>query len=187
MNKRRDTMRRTWLAIGLTLAVAALAAGAIACGSSKKSTTDATATPGAGDTPAATEAGNGSPGNAQSEVSVTLVEYQVKTNVESVPSGSVTFEARNIGGAEHALHVFKTDLAPDALPTMADGSVDEEAAGLTMVDHVTGIQPQQSKSLTLDLEPGTYVLVCNVVQQTADGQTISHYEKGMHVAFTITE
>ena len=179
-------MRRTWLALGLVLALTALAAGAIACGSSKKSTTEATATPGGDSTPEATEASTEPAGNAQSEVSVTLVEYQVKTNVESVPSGSVTFEARNIGGAEHALHVFKTDLAPDALPTMADGSVDEEAAGLTMVDHVTGIQPQQQKSLTVTLEPGAYVLVCNVVQQTATGEPIIHYEKGMHVAFTIT-
>ena len=179
-------MRRTWPAIGMVLAVALLATAAIACGG-KKSSTSATATPGGNDTPAATETSPAPPGNAQSEVSVTLVEYQVKTNVESVPSGTVTFEARNIGGAEHALHVIKTDLAPDALPVNADGSVDEEAAGVTMAGHVTGIQPQQEKSLTVELEPGAYVLVCNVVQQTAGGESISHYKQGMHVAFTITE
>jgi len=179
-------MPRTWLAIGLVLALTALAAAAIACGG-KKSATDATATPGAGDTPMAMETSSEPVGNAQSEVSVTLVEYQVKPNVTSVPSGSVKFEARNIGGADHALHVIKTDLAPDALPTMADGSVDEGAAGITMAGHVTGIQPQQQKSLTLELEPGNYVLVCNVVQQTATGEPIIHYERGMHVAFTITE
>jgi len=171
-------MRRTWPAIGMVLAVALLATAAIACGG-KKSSTSATATQGGNETPAATETSPAPPGNAQSEVSVTLVEYQVKPNVDSVPSGTVTFEARNIGGAEHALHVIKTDLAPDALPVNADGSVDEEAAGVTMAGHVTGIQPQQ--------EPGAYVLVCNVVQETAGGESISHYKQGMHVAFTITE
>ena len=183
MNGGKINMRRNWLAIGMIIAVVTLMTGAAACSSSKKSSSTPTPTTSMNEMP--TAGGQTPAGSAQSEVTVTLVEYQMKPNVESVPAGSVTFNGKNIGGAEHALHVFKTDLAPDALPTKADGSVDEEA-GVEMIDHVTGIQPQQAKSLTVNLAPGTYVLVCNVVQ-TTNGVTISHYEKGMHVAFTVTQ
>ena len=184
-------MRRRWLAISLVMATAALMVGAVAC-SSKKSTTNPTptkssATAMAHETPTAeaTAMAGKTPASAQSEVAVTLVEYKVVPVPASVPAGSVTFNAKNIGGATHELHVIKTDLAPEALPTKADGSVDEEAAGVTMVDHVTDIAAGSEKSLTVTLEPGTYVLICNVVQTTS-GTTISHYAQGMRVAFTIT-
>ena len=178
-------MKQSWLAIGLLLAMAALMIGAVACGSSKKTTTNPTSTKSSSKTPSATS-GKTPGAAAQSEVAVTLAEYQVKPVPTSVPAGSVTFKARNIGGTEHELHVIKTNLQPDALPKKADGSVDEEAAGVTMVDHVNNIAASSEKSLTVNLEPGKYVLICNVVQ-TTNGQTVSHYAKGMHIAFTVTQ
>jgi uncharacterized cupredoxin-like copper-binding protein len=185
-------MRKRWLAIGLVMATTALVGGAVAC-SSKKSTTSPTSTKSgptamAHETPTAevTAMVGETPGSeAQSQVAVTLVEYKVVPVPTSAHAGSVTFNAKNIGSATHELHVIKTDLAPEALPTKADGSVDEEAAGVTMVDHVTDIAAGQAKPLTVTLEPGTYVLICNVVH-TTNGTTISHYERGMRVAFTIT-
>jgi uncharacterized cupredoxin-like copper-binding protein len=177
-------MRKHWLAFGLVIAIAALMMGTVACSSSKKSS-NATPTTSSAQTPTA-GAQTPTGGNAQSEVTVTLVEYQMKPNVTSVPAGSVTFNGKNIGGAEHSLAVIRTDLAPEALPTKADGSVDESGTGVTLVDQVTGIKPQQQKSLTVKLQPGNYVLICNLVP-TANGQTISHYAKGMHVGFTITQ
>jgi uncharacterized cupredoxin-like copper-binding protein len=177
-------MGKRWLAISLVIATAALMIGAIACSSSKtKTTTSSTPTTSSGKTPVQTA--SKTPGGAQSEVAVTLVEYKVVPVPTSAHAGSVTFNAKNIGSATHELHVIKTDLAPEALPTKADGSVDEEAAGVTMVDHVTDIAAGQAKPLTVTLEPGTYVLICNVVH-TTNGTTISHYERGMRVAFTIT-
>ena len=182
-------MKRNWMVMGAILMVAVVMIGAVACSSDnkKKTTTKPTATKSANATAVSTKAGE-TPrgGNAQSQVAVTLAEYQVKPVPTSVPSGSVKFEAKNIGGTEHELHVIKTDLAPDALPTKADGSVDEEAAGVTMVDHADNIAAGSEKSLTADLTPGKYVLVCNIVQ-TVNNQTVSHYAKGMHIAFTVTQ
>jgi hypothetical protein len=178
-------MRKHWLTISLVIAVAALMTGAIACSSSKtKTTTSPTPTTSSSETPVQTA--SNTPGGAQSAVTVTLVEYQVVPKPTSVPAGSVTFNANNIGGAEHSLAVIRTDLAPEALPTKADGSADESGTGVTLVDQVTGIKAQQQKSLTVNLAPGHYVLICNLVL-TANGQTISHYANGMHVAFTITQ
>ena len=41
-----------------------------------------------------------------------------------------------------------------------------------------------SAPLTVDLWPGHYVLICNIVQ-TTNGQTVSHYQKGMVTEFTV--
>lgn len=183
-------MRNRWLAFGLLMAIGALLMGAAACksSSSKKTSTPAqtpaaaTQTPAAGATPAATA---GSP-SAQADVAVTLVEYQVKPVPASVPSGSVTFTARNIGTTTHQFMVVKTDLAPTDLPKKADGSYDEAAPGAEMIDQVQSIAPGSSGTLTLTLDPGNYVLICNVVQ-TTNGQTVSHYFQGMTTAFTVTQ
>lgn len=164
-------MRKRLLAISLVMATAALMLGAVACSSKTKTTTTSNPTT--------------SSGNAQSQVAVTLVEYKVVPNVTSVPAGSVTFTAKNIGGTDHTLLVISTKLAEGALPTKADGSVDETSPDITVVGTTGTIPAQQAKALAVKLQPGTYVLICNVVQ-TANGTTTSHYAKAMHVAFTIT-
>ncbi len=161
-------MRRYWLAIGL--AVAALMVGAVACSSSK--------TPSSG--------GQTQTGSAQSEVTVNLTEYLVAPKPASVPAGSVTFDAKNIGGTDHELVVIKTSLSPDALPTKADGSVDEKGAGITIVDKTSSVPAKQEKSITDNLAAGSYVLICNLVQ-TVNGQTISHYAQGMRTKFTVKQ
>ncbi len=147
--------------------------------------------PAATDTPATTPAATSSTStsktpSAQSQVDVTLVEYRVAPKVTSVPAGSVTFNAKNIGTTQHTLVVVKTDAGPTALPTKADGSYDGTAAGATVIDQVQPIDPQGSGSLTVNLQPGHYVLICNVVQ-TTNGQTVSHYAQGMATDFTITQ
>ena len=51
----------------------------------------------------------------------------------SAPAGEVTFNVTNKGPEDvHEFVVFETDLAPDALPTVADGSVDEEGEGVEL-------------------------------------------------------
>ncbi len=184
-------MRSKWFAFSLVIAMGALLIGAAACKSSSstkktstpvKTTAAATHTPSSGTTPAATA---GSP-SAQGEVAVTLVEYQVKPIPTSVPGGSVKFTARNIGTATHEFMVIKTGLAPTDLPKKADGSYDEAASGAEMIDHVKDIAPGTTGTLTLTLDPGKYVLICNVVQ-TTNGQTVSHYAQRMATAFTVTQ
>jgi hypothetical protein len=174
-------MRKHWLATGLVIAVAALMIGAIACSSSKtKTPTSSTPTTSSG---SPTASGSGS---AISSVTVSLVEYKVVPNITSVPSGSVTFSAKNIGGTDHTLLVISTKLAQDALPTKADGSVDEKSSDITIVGKTATIPVQKGEQLTVKLKPGNYVLICNVVQ-TTNGTTTSHYAKAMHAAFTVTQ
>ena len=66
-------------------------------------------------------------------VDVTLQEFAVLPAQESAPAGDVTFAVTNEGPEDtHEFVVFKTDLAPDALPTASDGSVDEEGEGVEL-------------------------------------------------------
>lgn len=74
---------------------------------------------------------------AASTVDVTLQEFGIAPSAASAPAGHVAFDVVNQGPKETLeFVVIKTDLAPDALPTKADGSVNEETDGLQAVDEI---------------------------------------------------
>jgi uncharacterized cupredoxin-like copper-binding protein len=77
---------------------------------------------------------------------------------------------------------MKTDLEIDALPTLPDGSVDEEGEGLEVIDEIEDLPVGETQSVTVDLEAGNYALICNIYDETEDE---AHYEQGMHTAFTV--
>lgn len=101
-------------------------------------------------------------------------DFGISLEEASTPAGSVTFDITNDGPSTHELVVFKTDLAADALPV--DGSTVTED-GLDLVDEVEDIAPGVGTTLTVDLQPGSYVVVCNIE---------GHYGAGMHAPLTVT-
>jgi len=171
-------MRRSFpvLVVGL-LTLASLAF--VACGDDGEN--------GNGDEPTATSA-DGAPTEAPAEgaVGVRLFEWTLEPDPASAPAGVVAFNAENIGGSTHELVVVRTDLAPDALPTLADGSVDEAAAGIEIVAEAEDIGPGLSDTLDVDLADGPYVLICNIVEET-ETEVQVHYAEGMYAAFDVTE
>jgi uncharacterized cupredoxin-like copper-binding protein len=170
-------MRRTarWL-MSLGLLPLVLAAGlGMACSSSSK------------ESPSATKTGSpvaGTSESGQSALAATLVDYKILLPKTPAKSGDVTFNVTNSGATIHELVVLKTDLAPAVLPTKADGSANEDATEVTNVGETGDMAAGASMPLTIDLQPGHYVFICNVVQ-TTNGQTVSHYEKGMTGEFTV--
>lgn len=129
------------------------------------------------------DGGSGSTGSGDGTVQVTLQEFAIAAVPASVAAGSVTFETTNTGPEDvHEFVVFKTDLAPDALPTVADGSVDEEGEGLEVIDEIEDIAVDATPSLTVNLDAGNYVLVCNIYDEA---EQESHYQEGMRTAFTV--
>jgi uncharacterized cupredoxin-like copper-binding protein len=109
------------------------------------------------------------------KVDVTLSDYKVELGSTSAPAGDITFNVTNDAEQKHEFVVFKTDLAPDQLPLNADGDVDEEGEGVTHIDEIGGVPGGSSDSLSVNLEAGGYVLICNLP---------GHYKQGMHAAFT---
>ena len=120
-----------------------------------------------------------------STVDVTVQEFAVLPAQDSAPAGDVTFNVTNDGPEDtHEFVVFKTDLAPDALPTASDGSVDEEGEGLELIDEIEDIAVGDTPTLTVSLDAGSYVLICNIVEDEGD-ETIVHYQQGMRTGFTV--
>jgi len=117
-------------------------------------------------------------------VEVTLQEFAVLPSPDSVPAGEVTFDVTNTGPEDvHEFVVFATDLAPDALPTAPDGSVDETGEGVELIDEIEEIAVGETPTLTVTLDAGSYVLICNIVEDEG-ADTIVHYQQGMRVGFT---
>jgi uncharacterized cupredoxin-like copper-binding protein len=150
----RLTCRRSLVALALLTGV--LAAGALAsCGDDRDRT---------------------------SFVDVALAEWEITPEVTSVPAGPVRFTATNAGTLSHELVIIKTDLPPNQLPTREDGSVDE--GRLEVIGRVRAVAPGAFERSTLTLGPGSYALICNIVDAQG-GESRSYYELGMHTAFTV--
>lgn len=110
-------------------------------------------------------------------IGTTEADYSITLDEDTAPAGDVTFDIQNDAGQVHEFVVFKTDLAPEALPTDDAGDVDEEGEGVTHIDRVVDIAGGSSDSLTVKLDAGSYVLICNLP---------GHYKQGMHTGFTVT-
>ena len=109
-------------------------------------------------------------------VGVTLADYSVTPDASSAPAGDVTFDITNDAEQTHEFVVFKTDLAADQLPTNDDGDVDEKGEGVEHIDEIEDIAGGSNESLTVNLDAGNYVLICNLP---------GHYRQGMHASFTV--
>ena len=119
--------------------------------------------------------------NGRTDVNVTVREYVVTPDRTTAPVGPVRFHVTNAGIVEHEFLVVRTNLAPGALPTNADGSYDEDGANAVVVDEIPGIPAGSSADLTVDLAAGNYVLLCNEVMGG-----VSHYQRGMRTSFTVS-
>jgi len=128
----------------------------------------------------------GSTGGAtglKTTVEVSEQEFAILPAADSAPAGDVTFDVTNTGPDEvHEFVVLATDLAADALPTNKDGSADEEGAGIKPVDEIEDIAVGDTPTLTVSLAPGSYVLICNIVDEDTG---TSHYHAGMRIGFTV--
>lgn len=122
----------------------------------------------------------GDDGETAAGVTATLQEFSIEINPATAAAGEVSFAVTNNGTTEHEFEIFRTDLAPDALPTNDDGSVDSEGEGVEEIDEIEEFEPGNTETLTTDLEAGNYVMICNVV--VGD---ISHYQEGMRAGFVV--
>jgi uncharacterized cupredoxin-like copper-binding protein len=109
-------------------------------------------------------------------VGVTLADFSVTPDENSASAGDVTFDVTNDAEQSHEFVVIKTDLAEDQLP-LDDEGVDESADGVEVVDEIEDVGGGSEQSLTVNLDAGSYVLICNLP---------GHYAQGMHAAFTVS-
>jgi uncharacterized cupredoxin-like copper-binding protein len=97
---------------------------------------------------------------SQQTLGVTLDEYSVKLDNTSVSPAKVTFRVTNAGKEKHEFVILRTDIERSKLPVEGE-KVQEEATGIEHVDEIDGLAPGEHKDLTVDLKPGTYLIICN--------------------------
>lgn len=100
-------------------------------------------------------------------------EQYMRVTPATVPAGAVTFTLTNKGEKDHEFMVLETDTPFDELEISADDTVDESGR----VGDEAEADAGETATVTIDLEAGTYVLVCNKK---------GHYGKGMRAEFTVT-
>jgi uncharacterized cupredoxin-like copper-binding protein len=144
-------------AVGATVALAAAAAG---CGNSTSAQEPKTT---AKTPPAPTAQAN--------TVTGTMNEFAVKLSPGHVSAGKVTFKVTNAGKLPHEFVILKTD-KPSA--KLGGGARVSENGH---VGEIGDMAPGATKSVTLDLKPGHYSVICNLPSQ---------YKMGMHADLTVS-
>jgi uncharacterized cupredoxin-like copper-binding protein len=102
-------------------------------------------------------------------------DFEIAVEPASTGAGEVTFEVTNSGPSVHNFRLVETDLAPDALP-YDDETFQVDESQLDILATTTEFPSGETETVTAQLEPGDYVIFCNVA---------AHYESGMHAAFTV--
>ena len=166
------TTSRTLRSLAAIGAIGAITVGAAACGSSSSSST-ASSTPEPAST--AASASTTSAAKAVTTVPVTLgtpKPFSLDLGTATIPAGKVTFNVKNGGTMVHEFVVLKTD-TPGAKLKVTNGKADE-----TGNIGETGDMPAGStKTLTLNLKAGHYVVLCNLP---------GHYQGGMWKDLTVS-
>jgi uncharacterized cupredoxin-like copper-binding protein len=107
-------------------------------------------------------------------IAAKLGEYSIKVDRSSAAHGRITFTIRNDGQQVHEFIVLKSNFAADKLPR-AGNKAEEDAAG-RVIDEAEDIKPGKTAKLSVNLNAGKYVLLCNLPR---------HYHGGMHVALRV--
>ena len=126
----------------------------------------------------------GSGGSGDQTVQATEKEWQISLANATFHSGKLTIKVHNDGDKEHEFVIRKTDLTSDKLPLNSDGEVSEDDAQLSEAgdpSEIGSVKPGEDQSITLNLQPGHYVIFCNI-----HDQDLLHYQKGMHTDFTVS-
>jgi uncharacterized cupredoxin-like copper-binding protein len=96
-----------------------------------------------------------------------LANDSITLDATTIDAGTVVFEIQNRStDLVHELEVFAR--ATDGAILSVSNSV-ADVTELKIVDEIEDIVPGASASLTVDLDPGIYLIVCNLPEQYANG------------------
>ena len=98
-------------------------------------------------------------------------EFKFQLPTPSAKAGKITFVASNKGKLDHELVVLKTNLPPGKLPIKGTKAVEKGRVG-----KLPPVKPGKTKTLTLTLKSGKYVLICNIA---------GHYAAGSRAGFKV--
>jgi hypothetical protein len=116
--------------------------------------------------------GSGTASQATSAASPTafvLQEWSITAPTSQIRAGNVAVTATNRGSETHELVIVRADDAA-SLPTKSDGSVDEDKISeAAKPGEIADIKAATTISKTIDLAPGNYIAICNLVDTMGQG------------------
>lgn len=104
----------------------------------------------------------------------------------SPTAGSVTLNATNDGGELHEMLIVKADSADGFEVDETGKVVEDQFADGQLIGEITEFDAGTTSSATYDLEAGTYVVFCNLVEEQDDGTSESHFQEGMVSTFEVS-
>jgi len=106
-------------------------------------------------------------------VRVELSNWKVEPALVEIPAGRVTFDAVHLDDHAHGHGENEAGQVHDLVVSkkLADGSYE-------MVARTSEIETGESARVTVELEPGEYMLSCDIVE-FVDGEPLSHTVQGM--------
>ena len=119
--------------------------------------------------------GNSAESGISNDITGHVHEWAIELSATSAQAGEVKFTIENDGTIGHEFLVVKTDIAPGEIPLDGDHFA-EPSDGLEVIDEIGEFKVETTETLTLNLEPGNYQVVCNLP---------GHYKNGMHLALTV--
>lgn len=107
-------------------------------------------------------------------VYVDLADFTVTLDRDTVSAGTVEFIVRNDGPSLHEIEIFAGADSGDDL--VVENNV-ADTSGLELIDEVENVLVDSVTRLTVNLEPGTYLVLCNLPE---------HFGEGMWTTLTVT-
>jgi uncharacterized cupredoxin-like copper-binding protein len=112
------------------------------------------------------------------DITGSVQEWSVGISANEAYSGDVKFTMTNAGSIPHEFIVVKTDYKPGEIPLGANNRFDEEGEGIEAIGEIPEWAVGTTESVTLNLKPGSYQVLCNIE---------GHYKNGMYKSFTVTD
>lgn len=118
------------------------------------------------------------------KVDVRAIEYVYKGAPETLQAGRVGFAMKNEGVEEHEMVLFKrAEGVTESLDELLELPEEEMGAKLAFTG-VTFGAPKTTNYVAVDLEPGTYFLICFIPQAGNDGPP--HFMAGMKETIVVS-
>ncbi len=116
------------------------------------------------------------PSSTAELIQVRLKSFAIELSNNTIKAGPVAFEANNTAPDQtHEMLIVKTDQGPDSLPyDAAISRIPEEK--IQSLGETGELEGGKDGSLILNLQPGKYLLFCNIA---------THFKQGMVTSLTV--
>jgi plastocyanin len=117
-------------------------------------------------------------------VAVSLSEWDIEVPAD-IAGGSVTIAATNDGGETHELVIVRAD-SVDGWEQEEGKVLEDQFAEEDFIGEIEEFDAGTTETATFELDPGTYVFFCNIVEEEEDGELESHFDEGMWTVVNVS-